>query len=81
MLKIIWESNLDGTIFYNEDEVIEYVAEHIDDVDLEMAMQEFSFQELFESLNEEKRLEIIERAEEIFREMNICEFDEEEEEE
>lgn len=76
-----WESNLDGTIFYNEDEVIEYVAEHIDDVDLEMAMQEFSFQELFESLNEEKRFEIIERAEEVFREMSICEFDEEEEKE
>lgn len=51
---LIWESYLDGSIFYDEESIREYAEENIDDIDICDAMCSFSKMEIFEALNEEK---------------------------
>lgn len=74
---LIWESYLDGSIFYDEESMREYVEENIDNIDIYEAMDSFSKMEIFEALNEEKKLEILDRAVEIFIENFIKEEEEE----
>ena len=74
---LIWESYVDGSIFYDEESMREYAEENIDDIDICDAMCSFSKMEIFEALNEEKKLEILDRAVEIFIENFIKEEEEE----
>lgn len=76
---LVWESTIDGSIFYDEESMIEYAQEHTDDIDICDAMDSFSKMEIFEALNEEKKLEILERAVEVFIENCIIEGEEDEE--
>ena len=74
---LVWESYLDGSIFHDEESMREYAEENIDDIDICDAMYNFSNMEIFEALNEEKKLEIFDRAVEIFIESFIKEKEEE----
>lgn len=75
---LIWESTIDGSIFYDEESIIEYAQEHTDDIDICDAMDSFSKMELFEALNEETKMKVFDVAVENFIRDFIREYEEEE---
>lgn len=78
-MRINWESAIDGTIFEDEDSMIDYAHEQVDYVDIEDVMLTyFSTEEIFKALNDDKRLEIFDKAVEVFIENFIIKNEEEE---
>lgn len=74
--EIAWESTVDGTIFYDEDTMQEYIAEHVDIEDIEEAMQNFSLYDLYNHLDEEMKMEIFDLALQNVKENFILEIEE-----
>lgn len=75
---MIWGSIIDGTTFHNKDELQDYIFDKVGIAYIEIAMQKFSFLELYNNLNEEKRMEIFSKAAQIFQNWNIVELNEDE---
>lgn len=76
-----YESLLDDAIFDNENEMMEYVWETIGDSDIVETMELFDPVRIFENLNEDMKMEILDKTITTFIEKYIEEIEVEEEEE